>query len=509
MGLRRTAFLSVILVHCLLGCHVKRAATVAAANVSACPILLHPPTHCCTILEIKLSGKVFYPTDEEYQRQQSSYYSAEQADMTPSCRVSPTTADDVSLIVKTARENRCTFAVRSGGHMHYKGASNIDRSGFTVDMQMLNSVSLSSDMTVTTVGPGCTWKMVYDFLSPHHLTTAGGRASSVGVGGFLLGGGLSYLSHEFGFASESIRAYEIVLADATIVVATPHSHNELFWALKYGSTNFGIVTRFEMLTYSLNDVIWGGSAFYEISLVLPLMETLVNFTANLAEDPKGMSSFGIGWSPSEQEYIVCSVNIYLEPVAFPPLFSDLASFNPSSSTFRFTSLTDIADEVSQFLSGGIRVKWLTLTLKPNAQILVDLHAYGATLFQPLQRHPGFNFALNSQPINAGLVGASRTNSFGMTSKDGDLILVLATLSWTDPEDDPIFTMKFHEYSEWAEGEVRRRGLHERFMYMNYASGGKDVMGYIGDENLDRMKQVRQAYDPDGVFRRYWKGGFKL
>ncbi|KAJ7446925.1 hypothetical protein B0H11DRAFT_2336378 [Mycena galericulata] len=477
--------------------------------------------HCCSLIEAKLTGSnaVFYSSSDEYKQQGSTYYSSEQADLQPSCRVAPRSADEVSVIVSIAREHECEFAVRSGGHMHWAGASNIDASGFTVDLHRLNSIGLSRDQRVVSVGPGCTWKIVYEALQPYGLVALGGRASTVGVGGFLMGGGLSFLSHEFGLASESVLAYEIVLASGEIAIVSPHSHADLYWALKYGSTNFGIVTRFELRTYPQSPEVWAGALFYDPAIGYPLMETLVNFTAKLAQDPKGMSSFGVGWNPAAREYIVCSVNIHLSPasddVDFPPLFSDLAVFTPHaiSNTMRRTTVVGLTDEVSTLLPSGIRPAWWTLTLKADARMMWDLYVHGSDMFRPYEDRPGFNFALNTQPINVGIVEAGLRkaggNPFGMAQSDGDLILVLATLSWSDPEDAPVLKDTFREYHAWAKAETATRGVLTPFLYMNYAPADADVMGSIGSYNLGRMREIRSAFDPQDVFRKYWKGGFKL
>lgn len=112
----------------------------------------------------------------------------EQSDLRPSCRVSPKNVDDVSRIVKIATENECEFAVQSGGHMTWLGASNIGPAGFTIDMRKFQTISLSPDQSVVSLGAGTTWEKVYGALQPHNLTTTGGRSSGVGVAGFLLGG---------------------------------------------------------------------------------------------------------------------------------------------------------------------------------------------------------------------------------------------------------------------------------------------------------------------------------
>jgi hypothetical protein len=242
-------------------------------------------------------------------------------------------------------------------------------------------------------------------------------------------GGISFLSFQEGLGSDNILAYEVVLADASIVIATQHSHPDLYWALKYGSTNFGIVTRFEMTTYPL-DLMWGGALFYPISLGYSLYEALVEFTSKLADDPKGMSALGIFWNAPAQDYMIWSPNIYLAPTSFPPLFSTLESFTPISSTMRITDLVDITDEIQSLFPVGTRTKWFTLTLKADAQLLWDIHTKRTELFSRHHHRPGFTSGLTSQPMNKGLVAAGSRNGgnpFGMSTEDGNLICMCFVL----------------------------------------------------------------------------------
>ncbi|KAJ7160981.1 hypothetical protein C8R46DRAFT_1038176 [Mycena filopes] len=468
---------------------------------------------CCMVLNSTLPGKVFFPHSEEYDEQEASYYALAQSDLKPACRVSPTSADDVSVIVRITGDNKCDFAVRSGGHMTNAGASNIGPSGFTLDLQKMSTISLSRDQKTVSIGPGSTWKMVYHTIGPQNLSTVGGRTSGVGVAGFLLGGGISFLSLEHGFGSDNVVAYEIVLADGSICVATPHSHPDLYWAIKYGSTNFGIVTRFEMSTFPLHEI-WGGALFYDISHARPLLDSLVKFTAQLADDPKGMSAFGFLWNSDVQDYIIWAPSVYLKPVVFPPLFSSLMELGiePFANTMRITNITSVTDEVSDLFSGGVRTQWFTLTVKADAQILLDIYERGAATFKPDRQRPGFISGLTVQPISVGLVAAGSRNGgnpMGMTTEDGDLILMLASLFWSDPADDAIFVPKFHEFFEWSENEARQRGLLNRFLYMNYALGTQRVMESVGEENLGKMRKIRQVYDAEGLFKNHWKGGYKL
>ncbi|OCT45676.1 hypothetical protein CLCR_01712 [Cladophialophora carrionii] len=124
-----------------------------------------------------------------YQSQQARYWASNQADFTPSCRISPTTGEEVGALVSQLAEfgDDVRFAISSGGHATASGASNVD-DGITLDLSALDSVSLASDRSYVDVGTGTRWLDVYRALDPFALTATGGRAASVGVGGYLLGG---------------------------------------------------------------------------------------------------------------------------------------------------------------------------------------------------------------------------------------------------------------------------------------------------------------------------------
>lgn len=236
-------------------------------------------------------------------------------------------------------------------------------------------------------------------------------------------GGISFLSLQEGFGSDNVLAYEIVLPDASIAVVTQHSRPDLYWALKFGSTNFGIVTRFDISTYPL-DLVWGGALFYDISLARPLFDALIEFTANLAQDPKGLFALETMWIPETQEYTIWSPSIYLKPTPFPPLFSPIEAFTPISSTMRVSDVADITDEIQSLFPGGVRERWFTLTLKADSQILMDIHNKQIEIFASHNHRSGFSSGFMAQPMNAGLLAAGSRNGgnpFGLSEADGDLI----------------------------------------------------------------------------------------
>ena len=140
--------------------------------------------------------------------------------------------------------------------MPVPGASSITN-GVLFSMNKMSSMSFANGKKIAQLGPGGRWGDVYNWISPFGLAVAGGRFGPVGVSGLLLGGGINYFGNTRGWSANGVVNYEVVLADGTIVNANSKSNSDLFWALKGGSSNFGIVTRFDMETFPLTDIYAG------------------------------------------------------------------------------------------------------------------------------------------------------------------------------------------------------------------------------------------------------------
>jgi FAD/FMN-containing dehydrogenase len=136
------------------------------------------------------------------------------------------------------------IAVRGGGHT--LGHTNNIEDGVTIDLFYLNETTYDPATNLASVMPGSLWREVYPVLHTYGVVVAGGRDGGVGVPGILLGGGSNYYMGEHGFGCDTVRNYEVVLADGSIVNANEDEHRDLWRALKGGGINFGIVTRFDM-----------------------------------------------------------------------------------------------------------------------------------------------------------------------------------------------------------------------------------------------------------------------
>lgn len=196
---------------------------------------------------------VHTPNSPTYPPLNAAFWNLDNALTHPLAILTPSTASETALLLSHLATTRTPFAIRSGGYAPLHNTS----PSLLLSTSRLTALSLNSDDTVS-IGAGLTWGAVYDFLTPHGLVVPGARARPVGVAGFLLHGGISHFYAEAGWACEAVVAFEVALADGRVVrAAAGGEHAELYWALKGGGKNFGVVTAFTMRTRRLGRM-WGG-----------------------------------------------------------------------------------------------------------------------------------------------------------------------------------------------------------------------------------------------------------
>jgi FAD/FMN-containing dehydrogenase len=250
--------------------------------------------------------------------------------------------------------------------MPVPGAASIAE-GVLISTENLNTMRLTDANTIAQLGPGLRWGAVYEWISQYNLGIVGGRYGPVGVPGLLLGGGINYFSSKYGWAANTVSNFEVVLANGTIVNANAQTNPDLFWALKGGSSNFGIVTRFDVRTFPVTSV-YGGTTFYKPKYVDEYLDAIAAYVAPGGGSDDVLASFNptLQLTPSDGSFTIYSLSSRLgndpNPAAFAnfskiPIDSSSNSVRGSFSAFTNETVSPLyGDRSSRSLS---RIaKWL-------------------------------------------------------------------------------------------------------------------------------------------------------
>ncbi|KKY25404.1 putative fad binding domain-containing protein [Diplodia seriata] len=382
-----------------------------------------PP--CDALIHAGLRDRLLPPTSPSYEARIETWW-ALNTRLRPWCLIQPHTTAEVSTAL-TALLNTSTnttteysagagdwhIAIRAGGHSANPRANNID-AGVTIDLGALNATTYDSDTNVASIGPGGRWKDVYAVLRERWgVAVAGGRDGGVGVGGFLLGGGLTYFMGRRGFACDAVRGFEVVLANGSIVEATrDNGHGDLWRALKGGGGQFGVVTRFDVEAVPDADLAYG-IRFMDAAAHAPaLVDVLVDFTDRYEEGSGDalVAFLMYNISVNAGAPVAAAIHVNTDGDGDSPSFAGLnriPSLQPDST--RAMPLASAAEESR--LSSGTWNAGATLSFKNDARILshaLALHSQltaslsatlGASTFQStvfLQPLPAFLGAISAR-----------------------------------------------------------------------------------------------------------------
>ncbi|KAK8016582.1 hypothetical protein PG993_014771, partial [Apiospora rasikravindrae] len=463
----------------------------------------------------RFSGRVFLsPGQLPYDSSLTSYWSRQEAELHPSCIVTPSNRDEVSLAIKelsigsNSFPGRCNFAVRSGGHTAWAGAANIE-AGIVIDLQKLSQVTISANKRTVEVGPGNRWGNVYSILDPHGLTVAGGRLATVGVGGLVTGGGFSHFSPHYGFVCDTVDNFEVVLASGEIVNANAESNSDLWRALRGGSNNFGIVTAFTMRSFTQSDY-WGGSVISDSSHIDELFQAFESFTGSPDYDPYATNILNLIWQPTTDSWMTLQSPSYTKRESNPPALENFTSIPSLVNTMRISNSTDFANEL--YSAPGQWELMITATFQNSLSMMRAIHAIEVQTVPALRNVSGLQWSLALQPQPVAMFKASAKaggNSLGLDDSDGNLFNVLLTVTWVNKKDDPLVELQTRSMFEQFEAEAKRLGVTDPYLYLNYAAAWQDPISGYGDNNKAFLQEVSRKYDPQGLFQKSVPGGFKL
>jgi FAD/FMN-containing dehydrogenase len=231
-------------------------------------------------LRARTSGPVLTPQDEEYDEARSLWNGA--IDRRPAVIAQPRSAADVGAAVLFAREHGLEIAVRGGAHST-PGLSSVD-DGLVVDLRLMRDVAVDPAARRARVGGGATLADKDAATLPHGLASTGGIVSHTGVGGITLVGGMGWLTRKAALALDALVSAELVTADGQVLRAAADEHADLFWALRGGGGNFGVVTSFEFALVEVDPMVQFGLFFWGLEHGPAALRLARDVVATLPDD---------------------------------------------------------------------------------------------------------------------------------------------------------------------------------------------------------------------------------
>ncbi|KLO82321.1 Uncharacterized protein LW93_9514 [Fusarium fujikuroi] len=449
-------------------------------------------------------GEKWHHVEKNYNATLSSYWSKQESALHPRCVLQPTNAHDVAATLSIINKHKdCKFSIKGHGHAPAAGFAN-SNGGVTIDMTTLSSVFLNKKSTIASIGAGAKWLDVYQYLDGSGVQVAGGRNGNVGIGGLLLGGGISHFTTKVGWACDRVVNYEVVLANGTLMSVNKKENSDLFLALKGGGNNFGVVTRFDVETFPQGDISTT-SISYDMNERDKVFQAFTDLLDSSTYDPAASLLTSLLYSSASKAWSLSASAVYTKPVPQPKIFNGLSDVPHTKLVNNITTLAEFANE-----KDTPPLNWLfaTLTLKPSAQNMQRMfETFNKTIFS-FNPQDGVTWSIAFEPLVAAMLkGSKHTNVLGLQSAHDGYIVLISAL-WPNSAVNSDIEAKAKEVlSKWEE-DALAKGLLQKFQYLNYAAPYQwPFESYVGNE-LEFLKSVSKKYDPAQILQKR-VGGFKL
>ncbi|KAJ8122831.1 hypothetical protein ONZ43_g1072 [Nemania bipapillata] len=484
------------------------------ANIAACAgcrsvVSLEAGASCaCTKLAAQYGDLVVLPDSSNYTAESTEYWDV-RSDLQPGCIFLPNETTQVSSAVSILQSCGTQFAIRGGGHMNFPGSNNID-GGVLLALNSLNEVVVASDNQSVSVGPGARWVDVYAALAPYDLYCIGGRLKTIGVSGLTLIGGFHYLINKYGMTMDNVLSYDVVLGNGTQVTANETSNGDLFWALKGGGSNFGIVTKFTIKALPIASLSTTIQAFDE-SAVPAFINASCDLALNDGPDLAAGTVLSISVNTTTNAAIASLLGVQEGTESPPSRFANFSSIpaltvvNKVQPPLEWHSVLETPNQM-------FRVQFAHHTMKPDGAQLYRIYQGWRAAVQDVIDVEGLypTFVMNILPKSAASV--AKTNGVGNTwglDDDESWIIWQFSTGWANAVDDLRMTNWARSLSDYWHAENTAKGLASEFLYAGDAGEFQNIFNGYPIENVRRMRAVRDAYDPSGTFTRLNWGGFKL
>jgi len=442
----------------------------------------------------RLRGELLHPVDAGYEEARLLWNGV--IDHRPALIARSAAAEDVVESVNFARENDLLLAVRGGGH-NVAGTASAD-GGMVLDLSPMKNIEVDPAGRTVRAGAGVTIGELDEETQRHGLATPMGVVSETGIAGLTLNGGMGHLRRKHGLSSDNLLSVELVTADGSLLTASEEENADLFWAVRGGGGNFGVITSFEYRLYPVGPEVMCAFVFYPGNRTREVLRSAEEYVVHAPDEVSPLSFLGrvprVEDFPEEwhSEQFVAFLAVYDGPVeegeeALEPLRELGDPIVDFSGPMPYTEVQKLLDED---YPDGWRYYWKSVNVDGLGDGVIE------ALIEHAETAPSDHSTIDLwfQGGAMGRVGADES-AFGERSSP---ILLGIEANWEEnPEDD-------EANIAWARGcysDLRR--FSGGGMYLNFPGFLEEGQGLMRDAyggNYERLVALKNQYDPANLFR---------
>ena len=441
-------------------------------------------------LRDRVRGETITPGDLEYEDARRVYNAM--IDRRPKVVVRPLGADDVVAAVEYASANDLPVAIRGGGHS-VPGFGTAD-DAVVIDLSEMQEVDVDPHGRIARAEGGVTLGVFNDATHEHGLATTSGIISTTGIGGLTLGGGIGYLARGYGLSCDNLVSAEVVTADARRVTASETENEDLFWALRGGGGNFGVVTAFEYRLHPVPEV-YGGPLVYELEDAASVLGLYRDFIKDAPREFGGFPAWQIApplpFIPEERhgEPFLIFVACWAGPIdqgeaALAPFREVAPVVAEMVGPMPYPAINSAFDAL---VPAGLQHYWKANFVKELTDEAIAAHLeHGPKI-------PAVNSTVHIYPIN-GAVQDVAPDATAFAFRDANFATVIAGM-WPEAADNDANIAWVRGFYE-ATAPLSQEGGYINFM----AADDQDRIRVNYKGNYDRLVEIKRKYDPDNTFR---------
>ena len=437
---------------------------------------------------IQIRGDLTFPSDSNYDEVKKVYNGM--IDKRPGLIVKCVDVADVIACVNFGRENNLLIAIRGGGHNG--GGLGICDDGLVIDLSGIKYIRVNTSDNTVRVGGGNVWGEVDHATHPYGLAVPAGIISSTGVGGLTLGGGVGHLSRKYGLTIDNLLEADMVLADGSFVTVNAKQHSDLFWAIRGGGGNFGIVTSFKFQAHKVKNV-FGGPTLWPIEKTEEIMTWYHNFIQNAPDELNGFIATMIIPGPPFPESLhgrqFCGIvwcyvgDLTKAEEAFKPILD----MNPEFQHVGEMPYPSIQTLFDGLLPPGLQWYWRADFFNELGPEVQKEHLkFGSSIPTPLSQ-------MHLYPISgaASRVGKEETP---WAYRDANYAGVIVGVD-PDPANADLITKWCKAYYD-ATHPYSAGGAYSNFMM----DEGQERVKASYKHNYERLQKIKSKHDPNNLFR---------